>query len=249
MQAYQGDNVQIRVLVGAHFFNHNFGMQGIKWLFEPSNGSSGWRDDQGMGISEHFEYLFNVPSTPASAVTPPGGVLPFADYLYTPGSGIGDQGHGLWGLLRAYTTGGNPAKVMPNLKTAPGNPNGGNSYNARNICGTANKTYYVAAISPQNTSINYNTRPNTGGPIQKTQPILYVPTNANGAMPATMPTAPLVLRANAGDCVDVVLFNLFDTTNSVFTTADTNINGAYPLNQSSTFPLMPSTFAGIHAQW
>ncbi len=248
LQAYQGDNVQIRVLVGAHFFNHNFGMQGIKWLFEPSNGSSGWRDNQGMGISEHFEYLFNVPSTPASAVTPPGGVLPFADYLYTPGSGIGDQGHGLWGLLRAYTTGGNPAKVMPNLKTAPGNPNGGNSYSSGNICGTANKTYYVAAISPQNTSINYNTRPNTGGPIQNTQPILYVPTNANGAMPATMPTAPLVLRANAGDCVDVVLFNLFDTTNTVFTTADTNINGAYPLNQSSTFPLMPSTFAGIHAQ-
>ena len=49
--------MQIRVLVGAHEEGHNFSIHGIKWLFEPSEPNSGYRNSQMMGISEHFEFI------------------------------------------------------------------------------------------------------------------------------------------------------------------------------------------------
>ncbi|HYH08130.1 MAG TPA: hypothetical protein VEK11_13820 [Thermoanaerobaculia bacterium] len=233
LQAYQGDNVQVRVLVGAHFFNHNFGMQGLNWLFEPSNGNSGWRDNQAMGISEHFEYLMTIPSTAAPTGTTPAGVLPFTDYLYTPGSGTNDQSAGLWGILRAYTTGGTSSKLMTNLKPAPNNPAGGTAWNGTSVCpgGAPQRNYTVAAINGQ--AITYNSRTGSKGSVSAVNPnpLLYVPVAPNGTY-STAPSAPLVLRANAGDCVTVTLQNKFTTTVAPFT------------NTSS----VPSTFAGIHPQ-
>ena len=64
MRAYQNDKVQVRVLVGGYLFNHNFSMYGLKWLFEPSASNSGYRDNQAMGISEHFEFVFTLPPRP-----------------------------------------------------------------------------------------------------------------------------------------------------------------------------------------
>ena len=61
LRANAGDDVQIRLVVGAHQNPHNFTVHGVKWLFEPSNVNSGWRSTQTMGISEHFELLFKVP--------------------------------------------------------------------------------------------------------------------------------------------------------------------------------------------
>ena len=267
LNAYQGDKVQLRILVGAHFFNHNFDVQGLKWLFEPSNSNSGWRDNQAMGISEHFEYLFTVPTTPQPpSGSVPGGVLPFADYLYKPGAGQNDQLQGNWGMLRAYSTNGNPSKIMNGnnfsikLLPAPNNPNGGTPWagpQSGAICSPATRTYYVAAVAPKNYSISYYNR-NDGtntNTLTNTNPIVYVPTNSSGTIPSplpcqagsTLPCAPLVLRAAAGECVNVVLFNRFDTTNSVFTSPDTNYSG-WPTNSTANVAFCPSTYAGLHAQ-
>ena len=57
LRAYENDRVQIRILVGAHEEGHNFSVHGIKWLFEPSEPNSGYRNSQMMGISEHFEFI------------------------------------------------------------------------------------------------------------------------------------------------------------------------------------------------
>ena len=65
MRAYQNDNVQVRVLVGAHVFAHQFNLAGPTWFAEPSWKNSGYRSAQAMGLSEHFELLFNVPSSSA----------------------------------------------------------------------------------------------------------------------------------------------------------------------------------------
>ena len=46
MRAYQGDNVQIRMLVGAHVFQHQFNLQGPTWFAEPSWKNSGYRSSQ-----------------------------------------------------------------------------------------------------------------------------------------------------------------------------------------------------------
>jgi hypothetical protein len=81
LRAYEDDNVQIRILVGAHEEGHNFEVQGIKWKFEPgtpedpaSVNNSGYRNNQMMGISEHYEFV--VPKLPKNFQ---GNT---ADYLY-----------------------------------------------------------------------------------------------------------------------------------------------------------------------
>ena len=96
LRAYEDDPVQIRILVGAHEEGHNFNVNGIRWKFEPSDPNSGFRNNQMMGISEHFEFV--VPKLPHKADGKT------ADYLYQPGKGSDDQWNGLWGLMRVYAT-------------------------------------------------------------------------------------------------------------------------------------------------
>jgi len=122
MNAYVGDKIQVRSLVGAHTKNHSFTIQGVKWLFEPSYTNSGFKSMQGMGISEHFEFLFDMPfNTPNQ--------YGFTDYLYQPSSDINGVTNGVWGLLRSYSSaigladGGPPLSNFPSdLLTLPNNP-------------------------------------------------------------------------------------------------------------------------------
>jgi hypothetical protein len=93
LRVFENDKVRIRVLVGAHEEGHNFGVHGIKWLFEPSEPNSGFRNNQMMGISEWFDFV--VPPLPVISGNK-------TDYLYRPGSSSDDQWNGLWGILRAY---------------------------------------------------------------------------------------------------------------------------------------------------
>jgi hypothetical protein len=111
LRAYAKDKVQIRILVGAHEEGHNLGVQGLKWLFEPSFTNSGYRNNQMAGISEHFEVV-----TPLPIQNP---FVPFVDYLYEPGTATDDQWNGLWGILRAYNA--RRADLLP----LPSNPTGG----------------------------------------------------------------------------------------------------------------------------
>src|SRR5918997_2494235 len=95
LRAYEDDQVQIRILGGAHEEGHNFGVHGIKWKYEPSATNSGFRNNQMMGISEHYEFV--VPQLPRK----PDGKT--ADYLYQPGVSVDDQWNGLWGLMRVFS--------------------------------------------------------------------------------------------------------------------------------------------------
>jgi hypothetical protein len=114
MRAYQKDNVRIRVLVGAHEEGHNFSVNGGRWFFEPGVPSSGLRNSQMMGISEHFELIMPRLINPFDLFID----KPFADYLYAPGSSVGDLWNGLWGIFRLYQ---NPQADLVQL---PNNPLG-----------------------------------------------------------------------------------------------------------------------------
>ena len=96
LRGYQGDPVQVRALVGAHTQPHSFTIHGVKWLSEMKSRNSGYRNAQEMGISEHFEFEFDLPpaSTESSRL--------FADYLYAPSSGARGQANGVWGIMRSY---------------------------------------------------------------------------------------------------------------------------------------------------
>jgi hypothetical protein len=249
LRAYQGDPVQVRVLVGGYLFNHNFAFHGVKWRFEPSALDSGWRDNQPMGISEHFEFLFKAPVTQKPASTQPclknaAPSLFCADYLYTPGSGQWDLAQGLWGLMRTYNTGGGSA--INGLKTLPNNSGGGAGMQAVGCpSGAPQRNYYVKAINDR--PLTYNARIAVGNSIINPYPLRYILTDQGGT-PLTADKIPLVLRANAGDCVNVTLTNAMSTAAPIFTIRDANIPGFTPLGVNSTSGFYASAQAGLHPQ-
>jgi hypothetical protein len=94
MQAKEGDRVRVRVLVGAHEEEHVFSIHGLKWLTEPDDPASGFRNAQMMGLSEWFD--FDIPRVPTLRRGES------ADFLYKPASAAEWQWSGAWGLLRVY---------------------------------------------------------------------------------------------------------------------------------------------------
>ena len=250
LRAYQGDRVQVRVLVGGYLYNHNFSFHGVNWLFEPSALNSGFRDNQGMGISEHFEFVFNAPVTQKATPTQPcaSGADPkvfCADYLYMPGAGQWDLAQGLWGLMRTYNTGGGSA--ISGLKELPDNPNGGAGMKAVGCpsTDTHKREYFVKAINDK--PMFYNARIAVGNSIVNPYPLRFVLTDKN-FNPLTDDKTPLVLRANAGDCVSVTLKNDMYAAAPIFTLRDANIPGFTPLGVNQTSGFYASAQAGLHPQ-
>lgn len=251
LRALEGDRVQIRVLVGAHEEGHNFSIQGIKWLFEPSEPNSGYRNSQMMGISEHFEFI--VPQL----VKNPAGTV---DFLWSAGSSTDDYWNGLWGLLRAYT--GN----RPGLMALPDNPNGqhpstGGQFDFSCPTGAVERPFDVTAISawaslldpasPHYRKIMYNNRVDGGfGKLFDPTAILYLRTSdvdplSSVAKPKPgVPIEPLVLRARAGECIVLTLRNRIGER--------INLNGFNTLpmliDNFNANDLRPSEFVGLHSQ-
>ncbi len=253
MRAYEDDQVQIRVLIGAHEEGHNFTVNGIKWLFEPGSpddpnevNNSGWRNSQMMGISEHFE--FEVPVLPMPAQNSNEEPPPFYDFRYAPGVATDDQWNGLWGLLRAYrgsepTTQGGAAMLADDggrltnaapLLPLPNNPDGrapasaaapnsvsgttaGNSIAGVPVCPTGarptlwNVSAYLARDLLTEGTLIYNPRPNQGGRLEDPTAIMYVRDDDidpnTGKLHLMYRPEPLILRANAGDCITLNLTN------------------------------------------
>jgi hypothetical protein len=246
LRAYEGDRVQVRVITGAHMLPHDFTVHGIKWLFEPSFANSGYRSNQSMGISEHFEYLFETPRASPS----PDASHNWSDYLYMPDAS--NQKHGIvdgtWGLFRAYKSKVDHLAYLPtntNVKPLP------KSSKARDYScppEAALRQFWVNAESPSSPMV-YNSRGVDGAGkfpssiITNPFPLLYTyqsTTPPGGSSTNVTPnsTEPLVLRANAGECVAVTLKNAMSTSAGVFGTFST---AAFAAN----IDLVPSTSAGI----
>jgi Tol biopolymer transport system component len=245
LRAYEDDRVQIRVLVGAHEEGHNFGVHGIKWLFEPADPNSGYRNNQMMGISEHFEFI--IPTLPKSSIGS------FADYLYQPGVATDDQWNGLWGIMRAYN------RTQPDLQPLPNNPDGHGPIisNVGDFNGVCPKTapvrnFEVTAVAAQDAlpdgTLVYNPRTNFGGKLHDPTAILYVRSNdldAENNLRPGVPVEPLILRASAGDCINLTLTNklpenLLDLDG--FNTLPMIVNN-FNANQ-----VKPSNHVGLHPQ-
>lgn len=261
LRAYAGDNVQVRVIAGAHAVPHTFGINGVKWLFEPGTpadpaavNNSGYRDTEAIGISEHFEMLFPLPRTPAN----PGQV--FTDYLYLADANTGQPGlsDGMWGLLRAYQAPQTNLMRLPtNAQPAPLPPPSGPAGYSCPPGKAIDKTFRITAIPAvqalPNGTITLNSRTTPGGPITSAQSVnkttvnaglLYVMTDdlVNGKLTSGI-VEPLMLRVNAGDCVQIDLTNGIDLSNAQTSAIFTNLS-------MTQFDLSapPSTRVGLHAQ-
>lgn len=228
LRAYRRDRVQVRMMAGAHEEMHQIHFGGLRWLWNSMDPNSGYRSSSIQAISEHFE--MEIP-----LVAPEGDIGPHTDHVYAASASAGGYWHGTWGLVRAYEYQRPDLRPLPN-NTPPSTPTNrtlsdgtvvplGTTATARNlpnfrgVCPIAApvRRYAVSAVAA-NVAIGaqglvYNDRPGNysgqRGPLSDPTAALYVLDSdlSNGKIIAGRPIEPLVLRAAAGDCVEVTLTN------------------------------------------
>jgi hypothetical protein len=255
-EAYAKDKIQIRTLVGAHTQSHAFEIHGVKWLFEPSYKNSGYRNAQLMGLSEHFEMLFDMPSTTFDHADY-SGLPPFADYFYSPSSDIVGLSNGLWGIMRAY---GKPVKGVEPL---PSNPQPAPSedgdlfeqgYTEAKEAGGPTREFDVTAVTAaaalKDGKLVYNGRA-ANAELSTPDALMFVRTSdlVNGKLKDGVPVEPLILRAAAGEWIKVTVRNGFDPKSPVFQKTNTLPYGT-PFNATTlpAVPLRTSYNVGLHPQ-
>lgn len=183
LETYPGDEMMIRLLDGAHEEQHAFNLTGMNWKREVNDPVSPDVASQTLGISEAFNIHISKPYAPG-------------DYLYYFG-GIDDAWLGLWGIIRAHAY---PCKRLKPLckgksQILPLLPCPGKDAVIRK--------YEVAAIQRD---IPYNCHGD-----HDPDGLMFVPLkDADRAKEKTYQPKPLILRANAGDWIEVTLHNLFD---------------------------------------
>ncbi|HEX3249157.1 MAG TPA: hypothetical protein VHS05_07000, partial [Pyrinomonadaceae bacterium] len=274
MRAYQGDNIQVRTLVGAHVFAHQFNLAGPTWFAEPSWKNSGYRSNQPMGLSEHFELLFKVPSS--SAPLPVNGSVRkcpdgmsnanCVDYFYSPSFDETGIAQGLWGIFRSY----DPTVTATKLAALPNNPiastnNVTYATCPANLPASQRRTYNITAVTAQKAlsgqaqfpgELVFNSRVTANGNISSLLGVMYVRSedlDNNGVLKSGVPVEPLILRANAGDCIDINLTNKIDPSSKVFSH---NFNWPAPFNitvpsggsQVPAYNAKMSSYVGLHPQ-
>jgi hypothetical protein len=255
LEAYANDKVQIRTLVGAHTQSHALEIHGVKWLFEPSYKNSGYRNAQLMGLSEHFEMLFDLPSTTYDHSVGTG-LVPFADYFYSPSSDIVGLSNGLWGIMRSY------GQKVPGVDPLPNNPEPKASgtvdpfeqgYKAAQAAGEPTREFDVTAVTATaltNGKLVFNGR--SGGAELSTPDALIFVRNTdlvNGKPIDGTLVEPLILRAAAGEWIKVTVKNGFDAKSPVFGKTNTLPWGT-PFDDTTlpSVPLRTSYKVGLHPQ-
>ncbi len=272
MRAYQNDNVQVRVLVGAHVFAHQFNLAGPTWFSEPSWKNSGYRSAQAMGLSEHFELLFRVPSSsaPSAGRKCPDGMSTknCVDYFYSPSLDETGISNGMWGLFRSY----DPTIVANRLPPLPNNAIGPGTNITFATCPAVlappavQRVFNVTAVTAEKALANVSPVPASNPPrgqilfnsrapsLRNENGVLYVRTedlDAQGRLKPGVPVEPLILRANAGDCINLNLTNALDSSAQVFQqkfVMAPPFNGVNPITQEPVFKSKMSGAVGLHPQ-
>lgn len=265
LHGYEGDHVQIRLLAGAHTSMHDFTMHGLRWLAEPFEPNSGYRQTQFILLSEHYELLFDLPKLAAKDA---GGNPSSVDYLYNPSSSYEGLTNGAWGLLRVWNPRQKKSFLKP-IRTAPAEDV------AEELKPPANMTtdcsggkpcireYEVHAMTVQQAlgdpkaSLLYNKRgaslavgkSDTAHPLEDPLAMVYVAVPKGETFKPLKNVEPLVLRANAGDWIHVRLVNDLDPDAPVFKTYEAASRfGLTYANPYNSVEIASSPTVGLHAQ-
>jgi hypothetical protein len=264
-RTYEGDRVQIRVLAGAHTSMHTFTAHGLKWLFEPFNQNSGYRNSQFVILSEHYEMLFQMPRLAPDQRT--------GDYIYNPSASYEGFVNGTWGLLRSYKANAeNLARLPNNLTPQPGAairiPEGtpkcsGTAVDQPVSEAPCVREIHVTAVSAKEAfssadGIVYNSRGAQlpagssssfgANPLYDPDGLVYVLDDGNGHLLPPKNIEPLVLRANAGDWVKITLTNGFHPADPVFTKEQPTARVGQYTTPYNPYPVLTSTSVGLHPQ-
>jgi hypothetical protein len=267
LRVYEDDDVRVRVLVGAHEEEHNFSMHGIRWLFEPEDQDSGWKASQMMGISEFYDFEIPPLLTDDPQLLSDIANGKAVDFLYKAGSSVDDLWNGLWGLIRVTRGARSDLKALSTNADgkAPGVEQSANSFVGPCISNAQVRRYEVYALAAADAlsegKLLYNDRPGlNGSPLNDPTSILFA--RAGDTQPSakmaekygtevcavelkdSAPREPLILRANAGECIQVTLTNcVMQVRDELGYSALPNVVDKFNQNQ-----LTPSNYVGLHAQ-
>ena len=181
LETYPGDPILIRLFDGAHEEQHIFNLTGLPWRKEITDPVSPLVQAQTIGISE----AFNLRIEEAYAA---------GDYLYYSG-GIDDLWLGLWGIIRAYASPRDDLLPLCPMRpiSAPQTPPPDAKI----------RKFEIAAIQKDLVYNRFGDHDPEG--------LLFVPLEqAQAVLCGRRKPVPLILRANAGDWIEVTLHNCFD---------------------------------------
>ncbi|MBD9361751.1 cupredoxin domain-containing protein [Methylomonas fluvii] len=261
LAAYEGDPLQLHLIQGAQEEQHVFSMQGMKWLAEPHAPNSGYMNGQQLGISEHFEFDTLV-SVPRASVSDYWLGSPAVENLWDGMWGM-LRAHGPVGAM------GSPAKIdglarLPDtvVTTPPLVSGDGERLPCPSSDAAAKKNMYLTAWRvSQIKNLFYNNRPTFAIDDPNAIAFFEVPesvvVDSSGGKTAwnngqkildylkqkyvtdNQPIEPLVLRANAGDCVDIQFKNYLPKIVE-------NMDGKHVAAGSESYNLMPPIVNGFN---
>ncbi|WP_044251368.1 multicopper oxidase [Chondromyces apiculatus] len=198
LEAYEGDRILMRIAQGAQGEQHVFSVNGRRWLRETQDSDSGFTNGQPIGISEQMDVALD----PAPLFTK--NLVGGADYLYQ-SAATDDLWDGMWGILRVHSL------PQPKLKVLPGSlppilqpPQQGQ------ICPTWSpvRRYEVSAIAAQGNLPGDRLTYNAEYGLYDPDAILFaLKEDLPGLRSGSLAPEPLILRAAAGECVEVTLTN------------------------------------------
>lgn len=183
LETYPGDELMIRLIDGAHEEQHSFNITGMSWRKELADLKSPLAASQTLGVSEAFN--LNVTEKYGAG-----------DYLYYFG-GIDDAWLGLWGIIRVHR------RYQKHLKPLC---RGKNMIHSLPPCPSKDdvvRRYEVVAIQKKLIYNRYGDHDPNG--------LVFVPLkDVDQVLAGKCMPKPLILRANAGDWIEVTLHNAWD---------------------------------------
>ncbi|MGN0465546.1 MAG: multicopper oxidase domain-containing protein [Lachnospiraceae bacterium] len=183
LETYPGDELMIRLIDGAHEEQHSFNVTGMSWRKEVADPRSPIASSQTIGVSEAFNLNIKEP-------------YEAGDYLYYFG-GIDDAWLGLWGIIRVY--GKYKKRLKPLCK-------GKNQILPLRPCPGKDdiiRHYEVAAIQTDLIYNRYGDHDPDGLVFAPLEDVDFI-------LEGKCKPKPLILRANAGDWIEVILHNIWD---------------------------------------
>ena len=180
LEAYVGDPVVVRSLVGATNDTHTWHLDGHWFRAEPASLRSPPVSAVHLGISERYDVVVPAAGGPQR--------LP-GDYVYGNGRSF-KQAEGSWGILRVHPGADAPLRRLPGHETSPAPPSA--------VCppGAPVRPFSVSAVDAP--------LPMLGGAPGK---IYVLDRDREALQSGRRPPEPLVLHVGVGDCVRLTVTN------------------------------------------
>ena len=219
-RAYAGDHVKVRLFQLSFEESHGFNLNRWRWKHEPTDPESNVVQAQHLGMLE----AFGVEIPPEAEDANPDRVF-LRDYLYNYG-GAEDWFLGAWGIFRVFgcdvqgTAEGRTTLARLQIPTLQPLPDyavprcaGVNRALARTVGNPCPLRFGRIAVPLKRFSVlamNQDVVYNGAGEHDPNGVVYVLEQDLRAIQSGAKPLEPLVIRANAGDCIEVRLINRLD---------------------------------------